>query len=54
MITRIEIYEINCPNNIIASGEWNRKLTTSEKSKAITELMRNINSHLFTYRVNYE
>lgn len=54
MKTRIEIYEIIRPSNIIASGEWNRKLTISEERKAISELMRNINPHLFTSRTKYE
>jgi hypothetical protein len=29
MKTRIEIYEIDRPQNIVASGSWNRQLSTA-------------------------
>lgn len=40
MKTRIEIYKIDQPDNVVASGEWNRRLSVAEIRKEIRALMR--------------
>lgn len=51
MKTRIEIYEIARPKNIVASGSWNRKLRTHEIRKEIAYMMRYHDSRKFTHRI---
>lgn len=52
MKTRIEIYEIACPANIVASGCWSRKLRTQEIRKEIAyNMMRHLDAKKFTHRI---
>lgn len=51
MKTRIEIYEIDRPQNIVASGSWNRQLSTAEIRKETEYMMRYIDSKKFASRV---
>ncbi|WP_370744633.1 hypothetical protein [Alistipes communis] len=51
MKTRIEIYEIARPANIVASGCWSRKLRTQEIRKEIAYMMRHLDAKKFTHRI---
>lgn len=51
MKTRIEVYEIARPTNVVASGEWNRKLSTAEIRKEIRALMRWNDPQKFSHRI---
>lgn len=51
MKTRIEIYEINRPQNIVALGSWNRQLSTAEIRKETKYMMRYSDSKKFASRV---
>lgn len=54
MKTRIEIYEIARPENIVASGEWTRKLSASEQRKELRYLMRYLDPKKYTHRIIIE
>lgn len=51
MKTRIEIYEIDRPQNIVASGTWNRQLSAAEIRKETKYMMRYSDSKKFASRV---
>lgn len=51
MKTRIEIYEIDRPQNIVASGSWNRQLSTAEIRKETKYMMRYSDSKKSASRV---
>lgn len=51
MKTRIEIYEIARPTNIVASGSWSRKLRTHEIRKEIAYMMRHLDAKKFMHRI---
>lgn len=54
MKTRIEIFQIARPTNVVASGEWNRHLTAAQIRKELRTLMRWLDPSKFSHRVNYE
>ena len=54
MKTRIEIYKIDRPDNVVASGEWNRRLSISEIRKEIRYLMRWSDPKKYSSRVIIE
>lgn len=54
MKTRIEVYEIANPKNVVTSGEWNRHLSAAEIRKEIPILMRYLNPRKFTHRITIE
>lgn len=51
MSTRIEIYEIANPQNVVASHQINRTMTAAEIRKDIQYLMRYLDTNKFTHRV---
>lgn len=51
MKTRIEVYEIARPTNVVASSEWNRRLSASEIRKELRDLKRYLDPTKFTHRI---
>lgn len=51
MKTRIEVYTIANPNNVVTSGEWNRKLLNSEIKKELKDLYRWLDPKKHAHRI---
>lgn len=51
MKTRVEIFEVARPANVVASGEWNRHLSASEIRKELRRLMRWLDPKKFAHRI---
>lgn len=51
MGTRIEVYEIANPKNVVASWETNRNLTAAEIRKELPYLMRYLDPKKFTHQI---
>lgn len=51
MRTRIEVYTIANPDNVVTSGEWNRKLLASEIKKELKDLYRWLDPKKHAHRI---
>ena len=51
MGTRIEIYEIANPTNVVASSQTNRNLSAKEIRKEIAYMMRYLDPKKFSNRI---